>query len=136
MYCKNCGNTMAQGAVICLKCGVQAGQGAAFCASCGKPLVPGAVVCTNCGVSTAPVPSADAKSKMTAGLLGIFLGFIGVHNFYLGYTGKAVAQLVLTIAAILLDCVGIGAFIHPIPAVTKPIVVYLLGIRAPVRLEH
>ena len=55
--------------------------------------------------------------KMTAGLLGIFLGFIGVHNFYLGYTGKAVAQLVLTIAAILLDCVGIGAFIHPIPAV-------------------
>ncbi|RBP97485.1 hypothetical protein CRD60_06900 [Bifidobacterium aemilianum] len=37
------------------------------------------------------------KSKLAAGLLGIFLGFIGVHNFYLGYTGKAVAQLLLTL---------------------------------------
>ena len=84
---------MAQGAAVCLKCGVQAGRGASFCASCGKPLVPGAVVCTTCGVSAAPAPAADAKSKMTAGLLGIFLGFVGVHNFYLGYTGKAVAVI-------------------------------------------
>lgn len=37
------------------------------------------------------------KSKMTAGLLGIFLGVFGVHNFYLGYTGKAVTQLLLTV---------------------------------------
>ena len=33
------------------------------------------------------------KSKVAAGLLAIFLGAFGVHNFYLGYTGKAVAQL-------------------------------------------
>ena len=39
----------------------------------------------------------QAKSKMAAGLLGIFLGAFGVHNFYLGYTGKAVAQLLITI---------------------------------------
>ena len=31
------------------------------------------------------------------GLLGIFLGTFGVHNFYLGFTGKAVAQLLITI---------------------------------------
>lgn len=37
------------------------------------------------------------KSKMTAGLLGIFLGCFGVHNFYLGYTAKAVVQLLLSI---------------------------------------
>ncbi|OQM49703.1 TM2 domain-containing protein [Bifidobacterium catenulatum] len=36
------------------------------------------------------------KSKIVAGLLGLFLGGLGVHNFYLGYTGKAVAQLLLT----------------------------------------
>jgi TM2 domain-containing membrane protein YozV len=29
--------------------------------------------------------------------LGIFLGELGVHNFYLGYTGKAVAQLLITV---------------------------------------
>ena len=37
------------------------------------------------------------KSKITAGLLGIFLGVFGVHNFYLGYTSKGVVQLLLTV---------------------------------------
>ena len=38
---------------------------------------------------------------MTAGLLGIFLGGLGIHNFYLGYTGKA--QIALSL------CFGAGA---------------------------
>jgi len=37
------------------------------------------------------------KSKMTAGLLGIFLGAWGVHNFYLGFTKKAIIQIVVTV---------------------------------------
>ena len=37
------------------------------------------------------------KSKLVAGLLGIFLGAFGVHNFYLGFNNKAVAQLLITI---------------------------------------
>ncbi len=37
------------------------------------------------------------KSKLVAGLLGIFLGGLGVHNFYLGFTGKAVAQLLISL---------------------------------------
>lgn len=37
------------------------------------------------------------KSSLAAGLLGIFLGQLGIHNFYLGYTGKAIAQLLLTL---------------------------------------
>lgn len=48
----------------------------------------------------APGPMVDPsqqKSKMAAGLLGIFLGALGIHNFYLGYTGKAVAQLLISI---------------------------------------
>ena len=42
----------------------------------------------------------DQKSKLAAGLLGIFLGSLGVHNFYLGHTGKAVAQLLMTLLSI------------------------------------
>ena len=42
-------------------------------------------------------PIYAQKSKIVAGLLGLFLGGLGVHNFYLGYTGKAVAQLLLTL---------------------------------------
>jgi len=35
------------------------------------------------------------KSKVAAALLAFFLGTLGVHNFYLGYTAKATTQLVL-----------------------------------------
>ncbi|HEY5156149.1 MAG TPA: NINE protein [Acidimicrobiales bacterium] len=37
------------------------------------------------------------KSKTTAGLLGILLGGFGVHNFYLGFTNKAILQIVVTV---------------------------------------
>ena len=59
---------------------------------------PQAAVCLNCGGSltgTAMAAGENAKSKMAAGLLGIFLGGLGIHNFYLGYTKKAVAQLLI-----------------------------------------
>ena len=60
-----------------------------------------------------PQPGAyyDQKSKLAAGLLGIFLGSLGIHNFYLGHTGKAVGQLVGTIVGYVLLIVIIGIFI-------------------------
>lgn len=99
MYCKNCGNTMDDLAVVCVKCGVPKGQGASFCQNCGAETAPGAAVCTSCGAAllNSAVPVDGAKSKMAAGILGIFLGAFGVHNFYLGYTGKAIAQLLITV---------------------------------------
>lgn len=36
------------------------------------------------------------KSKTTAGILGIVLGALGAHNFYLGRIGRGVAQLSIT----------------------------------------
>ena len=39
----------------------------------------------------------NAKSRMAAGLLGIFIGGLGVHRFYLGYTGIGVAQIFVTL---------------------------------------
>ena len=93
---------MTDEAVMCVKCGVAKGQGNNYCHNCGKPLAPDAAVCLNCGVANKQAPAPDAKSKLVAGLLAIFLGTFGVHNFYLGYTGKAVTQLVLSIVGILL----------------------------------
>ena len=37
------------------------------------------------------------KSRTTYIVLGIFLGALGVHNFYAGYMGRAVGQLCLTV---------------------------------------
>ena len=60
------------------------------------------------------------KSKIVAGLLGLFLGGLGVHNFYLGYTGKAVAQLLLT----LIGCIIlIGPIISGIWALIESVLI-------------
>ena len=37
------------------------------------------------------------KSRLAYILLGLFLGGLGIHNFYAGYTGKGIAQLLITI---------------------------------------
>ena len=82
-----------------------------FCSNCGAEIKEGANVCLKCGkmVESEVTVDPNAKSKMAAGLLGIFLGALGIHNFYLGYTGKAVAQLLITI----LSC-GILAIVSEI----------------------
>lgn len=105
MFCRNCGQQyVTDEAVMCVKCGAQKGMGTNYCPNCGQPTPVNSQVCLNCGVSLAAYGPKSDKSKIAAGLLGIFLGSLGIHNFYLGYTGKAVAQLVITVAT----C-GIGA---------------------------
>ena len=78
----------------------------------------------------APAPYGQAQSAMYATppkswvatlLLAFFLGTLGAHNFYLGYKGRAIAQLSLTIIGwftailivgfVLLAIVGIWAFV-------------------------
>lgn len=66
--------------------------------------------------AAAPV-GQSSKSKLAAGLLGIFLGGLGVHNFYLGNTGKAVAQLLLTLVGWIL--LGLGPIQPPSGALLK-----------------
>ncbi|MGX6997435.1 NINE protein [Periweissella fabalis] len=44
-----------------------------------------------------PTGVRSNKSKIVAGILGIFLGSLGIHNFYLGKTARGLTQLILTI---------------------------------------
>lgn len=113
-FCRNCGNQMDDLASICVKCGVAKGNGNAFCPNCGQPTVPGAAVCTSCGVALNNTieQKTSEKSKMAAGLLGIFLGAWGIHNFYLGNTSRGVIQLVLTLVTC--GVAGIWGFIEGI----------------------
>ena len=73
-----------------------------YCSNCGYKLDEGADVCLNCGKmvhknkGVLDIPEGS-KSKVVAALFAFFLGGLGVHNFYLGYTGKAVAQLLISV---------------------------------------
>ncbi len=100
MFCRNCGNEVNENAAICVKCGVAVGNGEGFCPNCGADTNPGADVCLKCGVSlkkAAAKVAVSSKSKLTAGLLGIFLGGIGIHNFYLGNSGKGAIQIIVSL---------------------------------------
>lgn len=48
----------------------------------------------------APAPGVEQRSRIAAGVLGILLGSLGVHNFYLGKIGLAVAQLLITVLSL------------------------------------
>lgn len=109
MYCKNCGNALNVGDNVCTNCGTPAGHGSNYCPNCGTQATPGGNVCIACGQPLNSMantnvfsgnPNAGArKSKMAAGLLGIFLGAWGIHNFYLGYTTRGIIQIVLTLCS-------------------------------------
>ncbi len=104
IHCRNCGHDVDKRAIACPGCGVAPLVGTSFCWTCGAPTVANQVMCTQCGAAVSPgnVPSVAAlpgsKSKVAAGLLGIFLGGFGVHKFYLGYTRAAVIMLVVSLA--------------------------------------
>ncbi len=95
MYCRNCGNVMNDQAAICVTCGVPVGKGNNYCPLCGEPTDSLSQVCVKCGVNLNSF--GQQKSKLAAGLFGIFLGVFGVHRFYLGHIGIGLAQLLITV---------------------------------------
>ncbi len=62
-------------------------------------MVPGQMIQTPYGLR-----QVGQKSKLAAGLLGIFLGSIGVGRFYRGFIGLGVLQIIVTFATL-----GVGA---------------------------
>lgn len=59
------------------------------------------------------------KQKIVAGILGIFLGSLGIHNFYIGKTNRGILQLVLSLLTA--GIAGIWGFIEGILIlVSKP----------------
>jgi len=98
MFCRNCGKEIVEQAVFCVGCGQKPMSGKNFCQNCGQQTSPEAEVCVNCGVKLIYRSTGDpVKSKLAAGLLGIFLGEFGIHRFYLGYVGIGIVQIIVTI---------------------------------------
>ena len=96
MFCKQCGEEMNENQAVCIKCDTKVGEGNKYCANCGKEVSPDAAVCLSCGVAIKNSSSASIEDKkVVAGILALFLGGFGIHNFYLGKTKKGVFKLLL-----------------------------------------
>ena len=106
MYCSNCGKEVHEKAVACPACGIPPRAEHKFCNQCGTATEPGRTICGKCGSSLLPV---GTKDKTAAGLLGIFLGSLGIHKFYLGYTGEALVMLLGTLLGSFITCGVSGA---------------------------
>ena len=96
MYiCRHCGlEYKTDEAVMCPRCQAPKGKGNNFCPFCGEQMTDEQKICMNCGVEVEYYGLTGVKSKFVAGLLGIFLGTYGAHNFYLGYHKRAVIHRV------------------------------------------
>lgn len=113
---------------FCTNCGQELDDNSTFCYSCGKKLNESEEKVNSEKSATSSrndsgVKITTQKSKIAAGLFGIFLGSLGIHNFYLGYNSKAMAQLLISV----LSCFtlsfisGIWGFIEGILILTGSI---------------
>lgn len=58
--------------------------------------------------SGAPAPGGEQKSMILAVILALFIGSLGIHNFYLGKTGRGITQLILSVIGWLTTFLYIG----------------------------
>lgn len=66
----------------------------------------------------------NKKSNIVAGLLAIFFGILGIHEFYLGNIGRGLAYLIITIISLFLSIFFIGVIFLMI----IEIIVFIQGI--------
>lgn len=85
-YCIMCGNKMEEKDIYCINCG-----------SDQKPKKNNKKVVVSQTQEVVQTHEPKEKSKIGAGILGIFLGWLGIHNFYLGNTERGIVQIVLTL---------------------------------------
>ncbi|GLX15116.1 hypothetical protein Pstr01_33550 [Pseudomonas straminea] len=80
-----------------------------YCRQCGSRITATAQTCSNCNANQ----NLNPRSKITAGLLALFLGGLGFHRFYLGqwwglfyllFWGTGIPSLISLIEAIVFFC--------------------------------
>lgn len=73
-----------------------------FCFSCGEIIKKEAELCIKCGVrhKSIPISITISSKRVTAGLLAIFLGGLGIHKFYMQKVGIALLYLIFSLTLI------------------------------------
>lgn len=126
MNCNNCGASVRPDAIRCVKCGSPVEQTQQPQQTQPSPQV--VYVPQQAYPSQPPMPqqvmvTSPPKSKVAAALLAFFLGSLGIHNFYLGHTGRGLAQLLITVFTLGYGVIvtGLWAFIEFILILTGSI---------------
>ena len=113
LFCTNCGNSVSEQAVACMSCGARPTGHRKFCRHCGVAVNPEQVVCIKCGASLTGNTGISRffgsgqnagttwqKNKLVAGLLGILLGGLGIHKFYMGSWGWGIVFLAFVVLTV------------------------------------
>lgn len=81
--------------ILCAKCGAAIDSNANNCSYCGEPVGQSQQFQQQSAPFNAPPPASNLplKNKVAAGVLGILLGGIGVHKFYMGKIGMGILYI-------------------------------------------
>ena len=110
-FCKHCGGTIPQDAVMCTHGGRQVEELAG--AAQPQVVIQNTTMNTNTAAAVVAGVGARAKNKWTAFVLCLLLGYFGAHKFYEGKVGMGVLYLFT------LGLFGIGWFVDLIVLLTK-----------------
>ncbi len=119
--CPECGKEISDQAESCPNCGTPMKKGEKkFCKHCGESIDKDCVVCPKCGKQVEEISNQDKnivinnnntavasavaqaggygnmispKSRLVAALLCFFVGFLGIHRFYVGKIGTGIIWL-------------------------------------------
>ena len=113
--------------INCSECGKQVSDKAVSCPNCGCPIAKtdaaAETVCTEASERQDKFferieriererhereLNRSDKSRIAYVLLGLFLGVLGIHNFYAGHAGRGTGQIVLFVLGMMLTFIGIG----------------------------
>jgi TM2 domain-containing membrane protein YozV len=61
-------------------------------------------MCLKCGIPLAPAGAEGEKTRLISGLLAIFLGWLGIHKFYLGYNKEGLIMILVSLLAGTVTC--------------------------------
>lgn len=98
MVCEYCDNEVPAGALHCPSCGAAIRSQQAIIVSPASSVQPSDLP----GIHS-PMASSESqnpgRSRVAYILLGVFLGVLGIHNFYAGRTYRGLGQLLTTLLA-------------------------------------
>lgn len=121
MYCRNCGESIAENVEICLKCNTINGEGVDYCPNCGSCTTEKTQFCRKCGAKLIKVLSTAqmqkevvSKGKQMLGniilVIGYILLFAMVANLFASCSSNAGSYSAMSSMRAAIRCAFLGGF--------------------------